>query len=74
MLPSNVVQHNCCCAQVEEQRKSTPKGEEKPDELSPVLPTSLGWGSFMALSANTRYQLINGVEDRILVCALSPSM
>lgn len=71
---SSVVGHTLTSRMVEEQRKSTPKGEEKPDELSPVLPTSLGWGSFMALSANTRYQLINGVEDRILESAVQNSL
>lgn len=52
---------------MEEQRKKAPKGQQKDTELAPVLPNSLGWGSFMALSANSRYQIINGIEERVLV-------
>ena len=50
--------------QVEEQKKHAPKGQKSDVELAPVLPNSLGWGSFMALSANSRYQLSNGIEER----------
>ena len=35
--------------------------------LAPVLDNSLGWGAFMATSANVRYQLINAFEERFLV-------
>lgn len=35
-------------------------------ELAPVLPTSLAWGGFMMVSSNTRYQAVNGFEQRIL--------
>ena len=28
---------------------------------------SLGWGSFMAVSSNTRYQLVNTIEERLMV-------
>lgn len=37
--------------------------------LAPVLDNSLGWGAFMATSANVRYQLINAFEERFLVRA-----
>ena len=35
--------------------------------LAPVLDNSLGWGAFMATSANVRYQAINAFEERFLV-------
>jgi Protein RETICULATA-related len=28
---------------------------------------SLGWGSFMAVSSNTRYQIVNTIEERLMV-------
>lgn len=34
--------------------------------LAPVMKTSLAWGSFMAISSNIRYQMVNGVEQRML--------
>ncbi len=37
-------------------------------ELAPVWDNSIAWGGFMATSANLRYQLVNGIEDRLLVC------
>jgi hypothetical protein len=51
-----------------------PLDEEPEKELAPVLENSLAWGAFMGLSANVRYQLINGFEERMLVRApaLSP--
>ena len=36
-------------------------------ELAPVWDNSIAWGGFMATSANLRYQLVNGIEDRLLV-------
>ncbi|KAK9835413.1 hypothetical protein WJX81_007941 [Elliptochloris bilobata] len=39
--------------------------------LAPVLDNSLGWGAFMATSANVRYQLVNAFEERFLERALS---
>ncbi len=40
--------------------------------LAPVLQNSVGWGVFMATSANVRYQLINAFEERFLVRTHSP--
>lgn len=44
-----------------------PLDEEPGKELAPVWDNSVAWGGFMATSANLRYQLVNGIEDRILV-------
>lgn len=41
--------------------------EEEETKLAPVLDNSLGWGSFVFLSSNARYQTVNFVEERILV-------
>jgi hypothetical protein len=47
--------------------KSTRRRENHDDvELAPVLPTSLAWGGFMFCSSNPRYQLVNGLEQRLL--------
>lgn len=35
-------------------------------ELAPVLPTSLAWGGFLMTSSNARYQMVNGIEQRLL--------
>ncbi|BDA50342.1 Protein RETICULATA-RELATED 4, chloroplastic [Coccomyxa sp. Obi] len=40
--------------------------EEPGKELAPVWDNSIAWGGFMATSANLRYQLVNGIEDRLL--------
>lgn len=48
-------------------RGPEPAPVEASPHLAPVLTNSLGWGAFMAVSANMRYQLINGFEDRVLV-------
>lgn len=42
-------------------------GEDPEKELAPVWDNSIAWGGFMATSANLRYQLVNGFEDRVLV-------
>lgn len=34
--------------------------------LASVLDNSLGWGSFMMVSSNTRYQIVNTIEERLL--------
>ena len=34
--------------------------------LAPVLDNSLGFGAFMALSSNLRYQVVIGLEERLL--------
>lgn len=34
--------------------------------LAPVLDNSLGFGAFMALSSNLRYQAVNSLEERVL--------
>ncbi|EIE22915.1 hypothetical protein COCSUDRAFT_66452 [Coccomyxa subellipsoidea C-169] len=43
-----------------------PVDEDPVKELAPVWDNSVAWGGFMATSANLRYQLVNGIEDRIL--------
>ncbi|KAK9824347.1 hypothetical protein WJX72_009595 [[Myrmecia] bisecta] len=48
-------------------RSNEGAGAHKDDkQLAPVLDNSLGWGGFMALSSNSRYQLVNGFEERVL--------
>lgn len=42
------------------------KGLGKATHLAPVLDNSLGWGAFMGMSSNMRYQLVNGIEERVL--------
>lgn len=42
-------------------------GEHAEKDLAPVLQNSLAWGGFLAVSSNTRYQIVAGVEERILV-------
>ncbi|KAI0565464.1 hypothetical protein FGB62_17g350 [Gracilaria domingensis] len=34
--------------------------------LAPVIPNSLAWGSFLMVNSNSRYQLVNGIEQRVL--------
>lgn len=34
-------------------------------ELSPLVPTAVGWASFMVISSNFRYQTVNGIEERL---------
>lgn len=46
--------------------------EDPEKELAPVLENSIAWGGFMATSANLRYQLVNGFEERVLVRMLAP--
>ena len=45
-----------------------PLDEEPEKDLAPVARNSICWGTFMATSANARYQLLNGLEERYLVC------
>ena len=56
-------------AQVEKQQRLNPKKahEEPYKPLAPVLDNSAIWGSFMGVSTNLRYQLVNCIEDRGLV-------
>lgn len=35
-------------------------------QLAPILPTSVAWGCFMLSSSNARYQMVNGIEQRLL--------
>ncbi len=51
--------------QVDRQEASTGVVSEK--QLAPVLDNSLGWGSFMMVSSNTRYQVVATLEERLLV-------
>ena len=57
--------------QVEMQEKSSGVRAEK--QLAPVLDNSVAWGGFVAVSSNTRYQIIAGIEERVLVSAQSHS-
>eukprot|EP00192_Tetraselmis_astigmatica_P012439 CAMPEP_0117662746 /NCGR_PEP_ID=MMETSP0804-20121206/8214_1 /TAXON_ID=1074897 /ORGANISM="Tetraselmis astigmatica, Strain CCMP880" /LENGTH=424 /DNA_ID=CAMNT_0005469659 /DNA_START=132 /DNA_END=1406 /DNA_ORIENTATION=+ len=43
--------------------KSDPKAQE---ELAPIHEVAFGWGAFMAISSNMRYQLVNCFEQRFL--------
>lgn len=66
MLQLNVI---LWVPQVERSRaKSGIKPEEGDKELAPVLDNSIAWGGFVATSTNVRYQLVNGFEERGLVC------
>ncbi len=51
--------------QVDRHERNT--GEHAEKDLAPVLQNSLAWGGFLALSSNTRYQLVAGIEERVLV-------
>lgn len=44
------------------------KSDEAGENLRPPPPfkNSLAWGSFLAISSSIRYQIVNGVEDRVL--------
>ena len=42
------------------------RAESGTAELAPVIPTSLTWGGFMLASSNTRYQVVNCVEERLV--------
>ena len=57
--------------QVGMQEKSSGVRAEK--QLAPVLDNSVAWGGFVAVSSNTRYQIIAGIEERVLVSAQSHS-
>ena len=46
-------------------------GEHAEKGLAPVLQNSLAWGGFLAVSSNTRYQLVAAIEERILVSPLA---
>lgn len=45
-----------------EARKATDKSYRPERPLPALLPSSLGWGAFMAISSNTRFQLVEGME------------
>ncbi|KAF8642123.1 hypothetical protein HU200_067382 [Digitaria exilis] len=48
-------------------RRAFDKGSEDKGEEIPVLATSLGYGTYMAISSNLRYQIVAGVlEQRML--------
>lgn len=48
------------------QRQKGAEATESEVELAPIIPTSLAWGGFMMASSNTRYQMVNGIEQRLL--------
>lgn len=47
-----------------------PLDEEPEKELAPVARNSICWGIFMATSANLRYQLLSGFDERYMVRCL----
>ena len=67
-----VCRSSMCAMQVEKRQLANPKkaGEEPYKPLAPVLENSTGWGGFVAVSTNLRYQLVNGIEERGLVSSL----
>ena len=46
-------------------RQAAAGGEAKKKELPNVMANSLGWASFMFVSTNPRYQVVNAVEQAI---------
>ncbi|CAI5536284.1 unnamed protein product, partial [Closterium sp. Naga37s-1] len=48
--------------------------EEEDIKIPGLLPTALLWGGFMAVSSNTRYQIINGLERVVESSPLARSM
>jgi len=39
---------------------------EPPAEMQPLVPAMFAWGAFMAISSNTRYQIVNGLEAHLI--------
>ncbi len=52
-------------SQVAQQKKANP--EDDVAELAPVWDNSVGWGSFVAVSTNLRYQAVGAFEERVIV-------
>lgn len=52
--------------QAQEASPEKAKEEEEEHELGPLIPTSLAWGGFLLCSSNPRYQIVNGIEQRVL--------
>lgn len=50
-----------------ESRKLVDKSYQPKRPLPDVLPNSAAWGAFMALSSNTRFQIVEGLERGIAV-------
>jgi len=48
-----------------ESRKKLDKSYQPKRPLPDVLPNSLAWGAFMAVSSNTRFQIVEGLERGI---------
>lgn len=66
---SSMIGHGATTALVKQRRAAAAqRGETTTDgvELAPVVPTSVVWGAFMLASSNTRYQFVNGFEQRVL--------
>lgn len=57
--------HAAVAPQVDLQEQRSGVKAEK--QLAPVLDNSVAWGSFVAVSSNSRYQIIAGIEERVLV-------
>lgn len=76
VLPRWTPFSNLGLLQVDQQRQALIASGGKPPvgekQLAPVLDNSIGWGSFVAVSSNCRYQLVNGIEERGLVRSLNP--
>lgn len=72
---SSVVGHSATKALVALRKRDAPStGGESEVVLAPVLDNSLSWGGFMAISSTARYQLVNGIENRIVDVVLGGSL
>eukprot|EP00884_Botryococcus_braunii_P015964 jgi/Botrbrau1/3050/Bobra.0070s0045.1 len=63
---SSVIGHSLTTYLVDQQKKK--KKQLAAEAAAKAVPPkrSLAWGSFMALSSNTRYQIVNGIEERVV--------
>ncbi|KAK9841509.1 hypothetical protein WJX74_006985 [Apatococcus lobatus] len=67
---ASVVGHSLAKAAVAQQQKHEPADDDR-KELAPVWDNSVGWGSFVAVSTNIRYQAVGAFEERVLEKAIS---
>lgn len=66
---SSMIGHGLTTALVNYRRAEAHRKGEKLDNavvLAPVIPTSVAWGGFLMASSNSRYQVVNSIEQRIL--------
>ncbi|KAK9856473.1 hypothetical protein WJX84_010320 [Apatococcus fuscideae] len=61
---ASVLGHSLAKFAVAQQQKSHP-AEAGGKQLAPVWDNSLGWGSFVAVSTNLRYQTVGAIEERV---------